>query len=399
MPLPRLLGTAALAAAVLAAVVLPGALAAPAQAGEREPTPAQVSSGEAAMAALEADAARRTANRDDAQAALAAAAALASARLERYTIAVRAQQQATLAEQAAQDQLEQAVHAAAAQRANLGTWARLTYQHGTVGFSSDPVLDAVLATRGQEIGTTLGVLRHLGQERSADLQALQVAQARQDHLTDTAVGAAQAASAAAIEATEAKDAADAALAEQRDLLGAADTQLSASRTRLAQARQLQQLGTGAGPAAGGGNAVTGKVGSCRGGAVQIYPNGTIPQAALCPLAADPRHYLRADAAYAFNRLNRAYTLQFGRPVCITDSYRTYQQQVRLYRTKPGLAAKPGTSNHGWGTATDLCGGIQSYGTRQYRWMLLNAPLFGWFHPAWARQGAGREEPWHWEFGG
>ena len=121
--------------------------------------------------------------------------------------------------------------------------------------------------------------------------------------------------------------------------------------------------------------------------------------ALCPLWANTSQYLRADAAYAFNRLSKAYTLQFGAVPCITDSYRTYQEQVQLFKVKPGLAARPGTSNHGWGTAVDLCGGVQTYGTATYRWMLLNAPLYGWFHPSWARKGAGREEPWHWEFSG
>jgi hypothetical protein len=32
-------------------------------------------------------------------------------------------------------------------------------------------------------------------------------------------------------------------------------------------------------------------------------------------------------------------------------------------------------------------------------MLVNAPLFGWFHPAWARPNGTLPEPWHWEFGG
>jgi LAS superfamily LD-carboxypeptidase LdcB len=60
---------------------------------------------------------------------------------------------------------------------------------------------------------------------------------------------------------------------------------------------------------------------------------------------------------------------------------------------------PGTSNHGWGLAVDLCGGIDHYGTAQYTWMKANAGRYGFLHPDWAEPGRGREEPWHWEYAG
>jgi hypothetical protein len=140
-------------------------------------------------------------------------------------------------------------------------------------------------------------------------------------------------------------------------------------------------------AGSGGNAVTGAVGSCAGGDVEHYPNGMIPISALCQLAAQPGQYLRADAAAAFDRMSRAYAARFGAPLCVTDSYRTYAEQVRLKAEKPTLAATPGTSNHGWGTATDLCGGIESFGTPEHEWLATNAPLYNWFHPSWARETA------------
>ena len=136
-----------------------------------------------------------------------------------------------------------------------------------------------------------------------------------------------------------------------------------------------------------------------GGDVSSYPNGAIPPANLCPLWAAGGHRLRADAAFGFSRMSEAYALKFGRPICVTDSYRDYAGQVAVYAAKPNLAAKPGTSNHGWGTATDLCGGIQTFGTPQHLWMRANAPLYGFFHPSWAQQGGSRPEAWHWEFGG
>jgi peptidoglycan DL-endopeptidase CwlO len=129
-----------------------------------------------------------------------------------------------------------------------------------------------------------------------------------------------------------------------------------------------------------------------------YPNGFIPQTALCPIGIGS-HLLRCDAAMAFAALNEAYTRAFGTPMCVTDSYRTFDAQVRLYGAKPALAAVPGTSDHGWGLAVDLCGGAESFGSAQYAWLRAHAPAGGWVNPDWARPGAGREEPWHWEFMG
>ncbi|WP_092532205.1 D-alanyl-D-alanine carboxypeptidase family protein [Amycolatopsis arida] len=127
-----------------------------------------------------------------------------------------------------------------------------------------------------------------------------------------------------------------------------------------------------------------------------YPNGLIPAAALCPIGVGA-HRLRCDAAQTFQEMSRAFAATFGRPLCVTDSYRTFPAQVDLYRRKPSLAAVPGTSNHGWGLAVDLCGGAESFGTPEHGWLVANAGAFGWTHPGWARQGGGREEPWHWEF--
>jgi LAS superfamily LD-carboxypeptidase LdcB len=98
-------------------------------------------------------------------------------------------------------------------------------------------------------------------------------------------------------------------------------------------------------------------------------------------------------------MSAAFGASFGRPLCVTDSYRTFDSQVRLYGLKPALAAIPGTSNHGWGLAVDLCGGAQSYGTPEYAWLVGSGPAFGWSNPPWAQPGRGREEPWHWEFVG
>ena len=127
-----------------------------------------------------------------------------------------------------------------------------------------------------------------------------------------------------------------------------------------------------------------------------YPNGLIPGSALCS-AGIKDNVLRCDAAAGFRQLAAAYARAFRKPICVTDSYRSYPQQVAVYRERPSLAAVPGSSNHGWGLATDLCGGLQSAGTPQDKWMHAHAGRFGWGHPAWAEPGGSRPEPWHWEF--
>jgi D-alanyl-D-alanine carboxypeptidase-like protein len=125
-----------------------------------------------------------------------------------------------------------------------------------------------------------------------------------------------------------------------------------------------------------------------------YSDGLIPGSELCAIIGGGR--LRPDAAIAFNKMSQAYAQAFGSPICVTDSYRSYPDQVAVFRKRPAFAAVPGTSNHGWGLAVDLGCGIQNYGSAQYRWMTAHAGAFGWVHPAWAVHNP--FEPWHWEFG-
>ncbi|MDT7539164.1 MAG: peptidoglycan DL-endopeptidase CwlO [Actinomycetota bacterium] len=138
---------------------------------------------------------------------------------------------------------------------------------------------------------------------------------------------------------------------------------------------------------------------CKGKDVSAFPNGMIPIDALCPLLFTATHRLRADAAFAFNAMATEYAGAFGTPLCVTDSYRTYDAQVVVAAEKPTLAAEPGHSNHGWGLAADLCGGIEAFDTPTHQWMVDNAPRFGWFHPEWAELDGSKPEPWHWEFAG
>jgi LAS superfamily LD-carboxypeptidase LdcB len=129
-----------------------------------------------------------------------------------------------------------------------------------------------------------------------------------------------------------------------------------------------------------------------------HRNGQLPAHAVCPLPGTDEQ-LRADAARAFAALNARFRQRFGTRICITDSYRSYRAQARLYGTKPGLAARPGTSNHGFGTALDLCGGAEQESSRAHRWLERNGPQTGWTHPGWARSAGRRPEPWHFEYVG
>lgn len=130
-----------------------------------------------------------------------------------------------------------------------------------------------------------------------------------------------------------------------------------------------------------------------------YPNGQLPPGALCPLIGAAGESLRPRAAAAFNAMSKAYARDTGQTICVTDSYRSYTEQVIVKQQRGSWAAAPGTSNHGLGMALDLCGGINSFGTAAHAWMQQNAPLYGWFHPTWAQAGGSLPEPWHWEFAG
>jgi zinc D-Ala-D-Ala carboxypeptidase len=125
-----------------------------------------------------------------------------------------------------------------------------------------------------------------------------------------------------------------------------------------------------------------------------YPNGLIPARYLCPLP-ERHRMLRADAALAFYKLNAAFRDRFKTDMCLADSYRSLADQQRIYSQRPGMAAVPGRSNHGLGTAVDICGGVQNQGSIPFNWLLANSQKYGWFHPKWAY--VSPFEPWHWEF--
>jgi hypothetical protein len=372
--------------------------------GEQQPTPAEVAAEQRRAEALQRVVTERADDVAAARAVLAETARAAALALERYTTAVLAARTAQIDADRQDQLLLQAQLTLSAQKAVLGRWAREAYGEGEIAIN--PALGTILEGGStDDLGRALTYLQRVGDSKGRAVEEYAAAALRQADAASAAEVAREQARTASQAAARARQAADAAVTAQQARLATleellADAQDAAADAQarsdnLARARSIALARSAQREL----NVVTGVTGECRGGDLTAYGNGLIPLAVLCPLWGTPGHFLRADAAYAFNRMSQAYAQRFGEPICVTDSYRDYDSQVRLYATKPNLAAVPGTSNHGWGTATDLCGGVQHFGTASHEWLAVNAGVYGWFHPAWAEPGGSRPEPWHWEFAG
>lgn len=126
--------------------------------------------------------------------------------------------------------------------------------------------------------------------------------------------------------------------------------------------------------------------------------GRLDAADLAPIPWAPQHSVRADLVAGLVALNEAYRARFGRDLTVNSAYRTYDEQVAVYNpVDPNpLAAPPGCSNHGLGTAIDLSVGPRGFDSPHYLWLEANGERFGWVHPDWAGPDGRLPEPWHWE---
>lgn len=374
-------------------------------------TPAQVREQVAAARLLRAQLSVSDARLSAAITALGTLSSQVAAALERQQAADQA---SAAAQQLATAQLSRLInlHVKREQgQAYLGRWAREAYTTGGPLAAFESWITALEGKSTNDVAHDLALLQHVGVVSSTTLTELTNAGAAQQVITATATRSAAAAQTASVDATAARAKADALLKQQRRVLAGlqaaelravgraqlTSTQLSRSRGAAAIAAQAQLAVILAARSAG--QPAPLNPDDCQGLSTLGYPNGEIPTAALCPLWGAPGLVLRADAAAAFRDLSKSYAAEFGRPICVTDAYRTRSQQVTVFAQRPTLAARPGTSNHGLGLATDMCGGVESFATVEHAWLLAHAGLFGWFHPSWAEPGGPKPEPWHWEFAG
>ncbi|MDQ2677858.1 MAG: M15 family metallopeptidase [Actinomycetota bacterium] len=119
-----------------------------------------------------------------------------------------------------------------------------------------------------------------------------------------------------------------------------------------------------------------------------YGNGRIPSDRLTSIGVGS-HKLYAPAAAAYRAMTADAAAQ-GVDIGITDSYRSFESQVELAGRKGlysqgGLAATPGTSNHGWGLAVDL-----DLDPSAQQWMRDNGWRYGFVEDT-------PREPWHWAY--
>ena len=89
---------------------------------------------------------------------------------------------------------------------------------------------------------------------------------------------------------------------------------------------------------------------------------------------------------------RADARRQGIEMPVIDAYRPLEDQYRLAEelglySEGGWAAKPGTSQHGWGRAIDL-----ELDDEALAWMRQHAGNYGFTETV-------PREPWHWEFHG
>jgi hypothetical protein len=299
--------------------------------------------------------------------------------------------------------VERAVQHAAAMKARLSTMAAASFRSpvpDTVQLAlttgPDGIRDAVVARA--DLDRVRGSSQDAVREAKAARVAADAATRRAEQLTS------QAAAKEAPVAAEVENLRSYAENSQRTLAAAASALAAAQQVERiaiedaaaraeaeANARRAMEL------ARQSARRNRGVLATCRAAPAGLQANGFLDPATLCPLDDAPGHAVHPEAAAAFNAMNAAHKAERGVPICVTDSYRSYAAQVDVYARKPELAAVPGSSNHGWALALDLCGGVERFGSEAHLWMRVNAVRFGWFHPGWAQQTGSRPEAWHWEF--
>ena len=361
-------------------------------------------------AELQAKAQREAGVLADEQRAQQDADAVATKALQTYQEAQRRADQAARDYQAEASALRAAEVRTTTSREALARYLGSVYRTGVGNAHLSVLNDLIDAENPQALFSGLSMASRVGGNRNDQLVALREAEDEQSRAAARAAKAEQNSREATAAAAVARTAADEAVADQKARVAAAAAALAvtqqaaaaagARETALAKAEVIARSRSAAPPlAAMIGAAVPRPEATCVGASTAGFPNGRIPAQVLCPMWGTSGQILRADAAASFNAMSRKYAETFSAPLCVTDSYRSYEEQVAVRLAKPTLAAVPGSSNHGWGVAVDLCDGVETFGSPQHVWMQENAMAFGWFHPSWAQAGGSKPEAWHWEYAG
>lgn len=111
-------------------------------------------------------------------------------------------------------------------------------------------------------------------------------------------------------------------------------------------------------------------------------NGKVSSSMLAAVPWDKEKTLiAAPAVKDLTRLNTAFKKQFGKNLDIDLAYRTLDTQKYLYAELGSyIAAKPGTSNHGWGLAIDVPETYDySFRGKYYKWLKANSHKYNWTH--------------------
>src|SRR4051794_12475755 len=407
MPFPRRLAAACLAVGLVTSATVPSYAESRAHRLHRQ---------QARAARLDARAQHEAAQVAQMRRRLAVLDAAANRALEKLQQAQLAADKAEAASEAAKAALAKAQARTDRARVTLNEMAAGAYRTIAGGGALGTTLSLVETGNAQTFLDGLTVIGEVGKSQGQVIDELRIAEAVQVRAERAAAAAAGRAAAAEKVAVAAKAAADRLVARQHDLVAQEQSLLSRTQSAAAgahaRARKLEHeiavararaaaIRRAQAAAAAQNQSHGGPIPTCHGGTVSGYSNGQLPMSALCSLWGAPGMMLQAGASGAFNRMSQAFANAFGEPLCVTSSYRTYAKQVELYASMPaGYAAVPGTSNHGWGLAVDLCGGIQVDYSPEHEWLMNHAPEYSWFHPSWALPGGpGPHEPWHWEFAG
>lgn len=136
--------------------------------------------------------------------------------------------------------------------------------------------------------------------------------------------------------------------------------------------------------------------------LKAQPNGKVQEKMLVAIGWDKEKTLiAAPALKDLTRLNTAFKKKFGRNMDIDLAYRTRATQDYYWgELGPYIAARPGTSNHGWGTAIDTPETFNySFRGKYYKWLKTHSKKFNWVHRKNLEEGSPYAEAWHFEYVG